>query len=257
VKPRRPQPIPIRITHWINVVVITVMAMSGLQILRAYPRFGPRGATYDWVPLQDWDTPDWSRAGRWLAGARHLHFALMWLFVGNALVYVVYVLGWREYRRRWIRPLRDLGPAVRQQLYYLDGARYQLARVVARIARKPHWARRWIEEPPAGLYNALQRAAYTAAIVLGLLEVLSGLAIWKPVQLHWLAWLFGGYDGARVVHFLGLLALAGFVIAHVVMVLLHWRRFPEMITGGHADADATAMPPPTRPLAREQEDAHA
>lgn len=233
-KPRRLQPLPIRITHWINVPVLAVMAMSGLQILRAYPRFGPIGATYGWMPLQDWSSPEWLRAGHWLAGARHLHFALMWLFVGNALVYVVYVLAWREYRQRWLWPPRDVALAVRQQLYYLDNARYQLARVVARVTRKPQWARRWIEAPPAGLYNGLQRAAYTAAVALGVLEVLSGLAIWKPVQLHWLAALMGGYDAARVLHFVGLLALAGFVATHVVLVALHWRRVPEIITGGPA-----------------------
>jgi thiosulfate reductase cytochrome b subunit len=73
--------------------------------------------------------------------------------------------------------------------------------------------------------------------------ILSGLAIWKPVQLHWLAWILGGYDSARVIHFIGLVALAAFVVAHLVMVALHWRRFPEMVTGGRPgapseDADA-------------------
>ena len=247
MKTRRPQPIMIRVTHWINAITIAVMATSGLQILLAYPRFAPMGRTYSWVPLQDWSSPGWLRAGQWLAGARHLHFAVMWLFVANALAYVIYVLARREYRRRWIWPLRDLELAVRQQLYYLDAPRYQLSRVVARIARKPSWARRWIDEPPAGLYNGLQRAAYTAAIALGLIEVLSGVAIWKPVQLHWLAWLMGGYDGARLIHFLALLALAGFVVAHLVMVSLHWRRSLEIITGGHADAAS----------AREREDADA
>jgi thiosulfate reductase cytochrome b subunit len=255
MRARRLQPLPIRITHWINVPVLTVMAMSGLQILRAYPRFGPMGATYSWVPLQDWNSPEWLRVGHWLAGARHVHFALMWLFVANALVYVIYVLASREYRRRWIWPLRDMKLAMRQQLYYLDNARYLLARAVARITRKPEWARRWIEAPPAGLYNGLQRAAYTAALALGMLEVASGLAIWKPVQLHWIAWTMGGYDGARVVHFVGLLALAGFVIAHLVLVFLHWRLIPEMITGGPPNQPEAISPP--EPLAREDVEAHA
>jgi thiosulfate reductase cytochrome b subunit len=230
----RLQPLLIRITHWINVPVIAVLGMSGLEILRAYPYFGPRGATYDWMPLAGWDSPVWLRAGHWLAGARHVHFALMWSFAANALIYVGYVVATREYRRRWIRLPHDIALAFRQLFYYLDSARYHLARIVRRSR-----ARRWIEAPPAGLYNALQRVSYTAVLGIGIVEVLSGLAIWKPVQLHWLAWLMGGYDVARVIHFLGLLALFGFAVVHVAMVALHWRRFPEMITGGRVQAEAT------------------
>jgi len=62
-KPKRPQPLLIRLTHWINVPALVIMAMSGLQILRAYPYFGPQGARYDWVPLQAWESPEWMRAG--------------------------------------------------------------------------------------------------------------------------------------------------------------------------------------------------
>ena len=212
---RRPQPLVIRITHWVNVPVLCVMAMSGLQILQAYPYFGPQGAMYDWVPLQGWMTPGWLRAGHWLAGARHLHFLFAWFFVVNAIVYLAYTIASGEFRRRFFWPPRDTKPMFQQLAYYLR-------------LRK--------EAPPANLYNALQRQAYTAAIGLALLEVLSGLAMYKPVQLHWLAALFGGYDGARVVHFLVLLLLMLFVVVHVIMVLLHPRAIVEMITGGKREA---------------------
>lgn len=208
---RRPQPLLIRITHWINVPVMTILAMSGLQILRAYPYFGPRGDQWMWVPLQAWMTPEWMRAGGWLAGARHLHFAFMWPFVITGLVYLGYLAASGEWRRRLFWPPRDARPAAQQVLYYL------------RIRK---------QAPAKGLYNGLQRSAYTFAISLGILEVLSGLAMWKPVQLHRLTWLLGGYDGARVVHFLALLGLIAFTIGHVIMVAIHWRQFPEMITGG-------------------------
>ena len=210
-KAKRPQPLVIRLTHWINVPTLLVMAMSGLQILRAYPYFGPQGAMYDWMPLQGWESPDWIRAGQWLAGARHLHFALAWVLVVNAIIYFVYLIFSGEYKRRLFWPFRDVKPAFQQFLYYL------------RIRK---------EEPEKNLYNGLQRMAYTGAITLAILEVLSGIVIWKPVQFPHLAWLMGGYDGARVVHFLGLLALAGFVVTHLIMVVVHWRAFPEMITGG-------------------------
>ncbi len=117
--PRRPQPLLVRITHWLNVPVLTIMAMSGLQIFAAYPYFGPRGATYDWLPFQNWMPPSWMRAGQWLAGARNLHFALGWVLVINAVVYLVY-LGWsREFRRRFFWPPRDIKPAIQQIAYYL------------------------------------------------------------------------------------------------------------------------------------------
>ena len=174
------QPLVIRITHWVNVPVLAVMAMSGLQILRAYPYFGPQGECWTWVPLQGWDSPEWMRAGSWLAGARHLHFLFAWLFVINACAYVAYVI----------------------------------------------WKRRWFP------YKRLQRIAYTGAFALAVLEVLSGFAIWKPVQLSWLAAMFGGYDGARVVHFLALILLMLFVVGHVIMAAIHPKAIVEMVTGG-------------------------
>jgi thiosulfate reductase cytochrome b subunit len=210
-KPRRPQPLLIRITHWINVPVLVIMAMSGLEILLAYPFFGPRGAEYGWVPLSGWMPPEWMRMGGWLAGGRHLHFAFAWALVINALVYLVYLVASGEWRRRLFWPPRDTVPAIQQVLYYL---------------------RRRKEPPAKHLYNGLQRSAYTTAIVLAILEVMSGLAMWKPVQLHRLASMMGGYDGARVIHFLALLGLIAFTITHVIMVVIHWRQFPEMVTGG-------------------------
>jgi thiosulfate reductase cytochrome b subunit len=230
------QPLIIRLAHWINVPVLTVMAMSGLQILRAYPYFGPQGETYAWVPLQGWESPDWMRAGGWLAGARHLHFALAWVFVINGLIYVAYLIISKQYKRRMFWPPRDTKPALRQQLYYLDAARFHVTRVVQRLVawatKKPLPAPgKRLAKPPVDLYNGLQRTAYTGAIALGVLMVWSGLVIWKPVQLHRLGWLLGGYDGARVIHFLGLLALVVFVIIHVVTVAIYWRQFPEIVTG--------------------------
>ena len=181
----RPQPLLVRITHWSNVPVLVVLAMSGLQILHAYPYFGPQGEQWTWVPFQGLVAPEWMRAGQWLAGARHLHFLFAWLFVFNAIVYVAYVLWKRDLRTRW-----------------------------------------------SALYKRRQRVAYAGALALALLEVLSGFAIWKPVQLSWLAALFGGYDGARVVHFLALLGLALFTIAHVIMVAIHPKTLVQMVTGG-------------------------
>ena len=91
------------------------------------------------------------------------------------------------------------------------------------------------EPPPADFYNGLQRLAYTSVILFGFIMVLSGLAIYKPVQLHWLTLLFGGYDGARVVHLGVLCLLALFVASHLVLVAVHPREILNMITGGNRE----------------------
>lgn len=88
-------------------------------------------------------------------------------------------------------------------------------------------------EPPAKeAYNPLQKQAYTSAIVLGVLSVLTGIAIWKPVQFSWLAWMMGGVHRARLWHFMIMWALLGFVFGHMIMVVLHgWNNFVSMLTG--------------------------
>jgi len=206
-----PQPWVIRVAHWVNVAALVLMAGSGLEILAAYPDLGPRGAAYGWYPFAGQAPPGWLRLGGWLAGARSLHFAAAWLLVVNALVYLGYWAASGEWRRRLFRPRGDTSGAVGMALYYLR-------------LRK--------QAPPADLYNPLQRLAYTTAFLLGVVEVASGLAIYKPVQLSWLAAAFGGYDSARAIHLVALVLLALFTVGHVALVLLHPRSLAEMVTGG-------------------------
>src|SRR5438045_1107466 len=208
---RLDQPLTVRLTHWANVVLLAIMAASGLQILAAFPAMGPQGAPARWYPLQGWTPPAWMRAGDWLAGARHVHFALAWIFVANAAAYLVWLVASGEWRRRAFHPRRDGRNALQTAAWYL------------RLRKSP---------PEQDLYNGLQRFAYTLAIVLGAGEVLSGLALYKPVQLSALAAIFGGYEGARAFHFLGLVALLLFTVAHVVLVLLHPRALASIFTGG-------------------------
>jgi len=211
---RSVQPLPIRVAHWLNVPLIVLMAGSGLQILTAYPSLGPQGAQYRWYPFQGTPPPLWLRIGGWLGGARHWHFAIAWFFVLNGLIYLTYFLASGEWRRRLFQPRRDAWNAIRQFAYYM------------RIRSEP---------PPADFYNGLQRLAYTSVILFGFIMVLSGLAIYKPVQLHWLTLLFGGYDGARVVHLGVLCLLALFVASHLVLVAVHPREILNMITGGNRE----------------------
>ena len=95
---RRPQPWPIRAAHWLNVWFLGVMALSGLQILAAYPAMGPRGATYGWYVLEGWRPP--IALGAWLAGGRHWHFAFAWFFIATGIAYVIYLAASGEWRRR-------------------------------------------------------------------------------------------------------------------------------------------------------------
>ncbi len=211
---RREQPLAIRIAHWCNVVFLFLMAGSGLQILTAYPSLGPQGAQYSWYPFQDTPPPQWLTIGRWLGGGRHWHFAIAWFFVLNGLFYLGYFFWSGEWRRRLFIPRRDLVNGLRQFAYYL----------------------RFRKEPPTpDFYNGLQRLAYSSVILFGLVMVLSGLAIYKPVQLHPLTLLFGGYDGARVVHLAGLCLFAMFVVTHLILVASHPREIVKMVTGGRRE----------------------
>ena len=188
-------PLVVRVTHWINVVAVLLMLFSGWRIYNASPLF-------------DFNIPDGLTLGGWLAGALQWHFAAMWLFALNGLAYVLYGILSGHFRRKLlpISPrsvLHDLGQALRGRLAHAD----------------------------LSVYNAAQRAAYLALIVALILLVASGLAIWKPVQLYWLAVLMGDYEGARYVHFFAMASVVAIVIVHVVMVFVVPRTFPSMITG--------------------------
>lgn len=208
---KRPQPWPVRLLHWVNAFALVVMAGSGLQILVAYPRMGPQGALYRWYPLQDWLPPEWMRVGGWLAGGRAWHFAFAWLLILNGLAYLAYLVLSGEWRRRLFLPRRDARPALQMIAYYL------------RLRKQP---------PGQGLYNGLQRATYTGVLGLGILVVLSGLVLYKPVQLEPLTRLLGGYDVARLIHFVTLALFAGFTVTHLVLVALHPRALADIFTGG-------------------------
>lgn len=193
----------VRLTHWANAILLVGMIASGLQIYNAYQRFGPRDTPYAVLnPVEVFQgtpaAPEWARLGGWLAGGLNWHFALAWPFVLTGLAYLLYLLVTGEWRSLLFRP-RDVKPAVRMQLYYLR-------------LRKEH--------PAQGKHNALQKLAYTSIFVLGVLAVLTGFAIYKPVQLAWLVALFGGYELTRYWHFLTVWIFVAFTLLHVLLVFL-------------------------------------
>lgn len=187
-------PLVVRICHWINAFAIIIMVFSGWRIYNASPLF-------------DFRFPNSLTMGGWLAGGLQWHFAAMWLLVVNGLVYVLYGMFSGYYRRSFF-PLTP-GAILREFASLLHG----------------HLSHR------LGTYNPLQKAAYIAVILLGIALVLSGLSIWKPVQFQELAALLGGYEGARRVHFFAMAGVTGFVVIHVVMVMLVPRTLIPMFTG--------------------------
>ena len=186
----------VRVTHWVNVLAVVLMVGSGLRIFNAYPRFARKGETFCCYPFEGDPIPPWLTFGGWLAGARNWHFAAMWLLVLNGLIYLAFIYLHGEWRELVPRRghLRDSWQMVK---FYF-------------FLRKDH--------PRQGKHNALQRGAYFAMPIVGLVLVLTGLAIWKPVQLGLLTSMFGGYVWARYWHFVATWLLVLLSVVHVFMV---------------------------------------
>jgi thiosulfate reductase cytochrome b subunit len=185
----------LRLTHWINALALLILVTSGWRI-------------YNAAPIFEFKFPKEITLGGWLGGALQWHFAAMWLLVANGLLYLVLNLATGRFRRKLlpVRPrevVADLQAALRGALSHADPARY----------------------------NAVQKIAYLGVIGLLVLVVLSGLAIWKPVQFATLAALMGGFDNARVVHFFAMSGLVLFFVVHIVMVALVPRTLVAMLRG--------------------------
>jgi len=198
-------PFTVRLCHWVNLAALFVMVASGLRIFLAFPSFGPK--------IQQDNLLRWPEAltlGGWLGGALQWHMTFMWIYIATGLCYFLYQIFSGNYRQVLFMPrdVSGVGPMTRH--YFLFGPRPPLKEV----------------------YNPLQKLAYTSSLVLGVLTVLTGFAVWKPVQFSWLAWMMGGFHWARLWHFLAMWGLIAFVIGHLVMVLLHgWNNFYSMLTG--------------------------
>ena len=191
-------PFIIRSTHWVNAVALGIMVTSGLRI-------------YNASPIWDFEIPAPFTLGGWLAGARMWHFFGMWLFAFNGMAWGVYNIISRHGRETTLFRPADFPGVVPMIAYYL------------RI-RKDH--------PRSGKYNALQKLAYTTIPLAALGSLLSGIALYWPMQLSGIASLFGGYDSARVWHFACMAFLVLFFFGHLLMVVVAgWANFVSIITG--------------------------
>ena len=186
----------VRVTHWVNALAIFMMIGSGWQIYDASPLF-----RFIYFPTQ-------LALGQWLAGALLWHFAAMWLLVINGIVYVTLGIATGRFRRKLL-PIRPR-----------DVANDLLAALRGKLAHDD-----------LSVYNAVQRLLYVGVILAGVVIVLSGLSIWKPVQLKYLTDFFGGYDFARYVHFFAMASIVGFLTVHVALALIVPKSLRAMIVG--------------------------
>ncbi|GAB4019522.1 hypothetical protein GCM10028808_57550 [Spirosoma migulaei] len=203
-------PLAIRWFHWSNFPILFVMTWSGLLIYWAYDPYKIVVGNTELIKF----FPDWFYA--WLnlpsrlAERQAWHFVFQWLFITNGILYVGYTFlsgEWRllmpnrhSFREAWLVVLHDLH------------------------IRKT--------TPPQAKYNAAQRIAYSAIIVMGAGSTLTGYAIYKPIQLSWPTWLMGGYETARLIHFGLTIGYVLFFVIHIVQVILAgWANFQSMITG--------------------------
>src|SRR3954451_22151675 len=194
---RRPHPLPVRIMHWTNAEAMLAMISSGLGIYN------------DAVIIKGLHFPHWITLGGWAAEHLLWHFAAMWLLVVNGGCYLIYGVVTGRFRERLV-PLRV-------------GEGIETVRETLRFK---------IAHEDLTVYNAVQKLLYIVVILAGIAQVVSGLAIWKPIQFSALAALLGGFQNARLIHFGGMAIIVGFLVVHVGLALLVPRTLAAMVTGG-------------------------
>jgi thiosulfate reductase cytochrome b subunit len=196
-RPRRLHPLALRIMHWINAIAMIVMIGSGWAIYNDDVILG-------WLHF-----PTWITIGDGPEGALQWHFAAMWVLMVNGLCFIAYGLATGRFRRKFL-PVwpREVIATIQ------DALRFKLG------------------HDDITHYNAVQKLLYIGVIAVIIVQVLSGFAVWKPVQLSELAALFGSFQGSRIVHFVGMVLIVGFLAVHIALALLVPKTIKAMITGG-------------------------
>jgi thiosulfate reductase cytochrome b subunit len=194
---RRLHPWPVRIMHWTNAVAMLIMITSGWKIYNDEVIFG-------WLHF-----PEAITLGKYAQHGLQWHFFGMWILAINGLIYLIYGFVTGRFRKKLlpIRPgevIATVKDALRLRLSHDDLTHY----------------------------NAVQKVLYVGIILVGILVVLSGLAIWKPIQFSELTFLFYDFQTARLVHFLCMAAIVGFLVVHVALAILVPRSLLAMLTGG-------------------------
>ena len=205
--------------HWINAAAILVMIGSGWRIYDYYPALPlDFGFPYDWTLGGDMALSEALHNEDGLANALAWHFAAMWVLVLNFLAYLIVGVASGHFRRDFL-PLS-----------------------VGAFARDFFAAQRFRLEHRLGTYNAVQKVFYWGVLAAIVVTILSGLSIWKPVQLKELTWLFGGYEFARIVHFFGMAAIVVFLVVHIALTILVPKTLVAMIVGRASSAPRPSTP---------------
>ncbi len=206
-------PRAIRWFHWINFPLLALMIWSGLLIYWANDvyRVGLGGFTlFHFFPDSFYNALNVPQR---LAEGMAWHFFLMWLFVINGIAYVTYTIVSGEWR-------------------YLVPNRHSFREAIEVALHDLHLRN---SAPPPRKFNGAQQIAYTAVVLMGVGSVITGLAIWKSVQVAWLTTLLGGYEAARLEHFLLACGYVGFFVVHIAQVArAGWNNFRAMVTGFEA-----------------------
>ena len=199
-----------RWSHWLNVPLLAGLIWSGLRIYWAndvYEIAWGNHVLFHFFPDSFYDLLQLRHR---LAAGMAWHFTLMWLFILNGVIYVGYTIFSGEWR-------------------YLIPGRHTLREAWQVLLHDLHLSR---IAPPARKFNGAQQIAYTGVVLMGLASVVTGLAIYKPVQLAWLTYLLGGYPLARLEHFVLTLGYVVFFLIHITQVIrAGWNNFRAMITG--------------------------
>jgi thiosulfate reductase cytochrome b subunit len=190
-------PLIIRVAHWTNAIAMIFMIMSGWKIYNDEVLFGFL------------HFPEEIVLGVWAQHALQWHFAFMWVLTLNGLVYLSYgILSGRFRRMLWPVRMREVFSELVQALTFR------------------------LQHADLSRYNAVQKLLYAGVILVIIVQIISGLAIWKPVQFSSLVSIFYDFQGARLAHFLGMTAICLFMVVHITLALLVPRTILAMLTGG-------------------------
>jgi thiosulfate reductase cytochrome b subunit len=206
---RRLHPAAIRTMHWINAVAMLVMIGSGWKIYNDEVLFG-------WLHFRDWMV-----IGVYAQHALQWHFFAVWILMINGLCYLVYGFSTGRFRRKLL-PI-SLGAVVAEIRAAL---RFRLA------------------HDDITHYNAVQKLLYAGIIAVIVVQVITGVYIWKPVQFSELSAVFGTFQIGRLVHFIGMAAIVGFLIVHVMLALIVPKTIGAMVTGGPEEPSEDSTPAP-------------
>ena len=207
----RLHPTGLRVMHWLNALAMVLLIMSGWKIYNDEVLFG-------WLHF-----PDALTLGVWAQHGLQWHFFAMWILMVNGLIYLVYGFATGRFRRKLV-PIRP-------------------SEVVAEIRKALSFK---LAHDDITHYNAVQKLLYIGVILVIVLQVVTGWLLWKPVQLSEVLPLFGGFQAVRLIHFIGMAAIVGFLVVHVALALLVPKTIGAMVTGGPlVDDDApSALPQP-------------